>query len=91
MSPAGAQEADAAAGAEYYENVCSNCHGPTAKGMASFPKLVGHDADFLVMRLEQYRGGEKVGANTALMAPVAADLTDADIANLVAFIVGELN
>jgi len=83
-SHAGAQ--DIAAGEAAYQSVCRNCHGPTAKGMASFPKLAGQSADYLEGRLQQYRAGEKVGANTALMRPHAVDLSDAQIADLAAYI-----
>ena len=80
---AGAQDFVAA---DHYEEICSNCHGPTAKGMASFPKLAGQDAEYLQTRLEQYRAGETVGYNTALMAPHAADLTDEQIEALASYI-----
>jgi len=83
-SHAGAQ--DIAAGEAAYQSVCRNCHGPTAKGMASFPKLAGQSADYLEGRLQQYRAGEKVGANTALMRPHAVDLSDGQIADLAAYI-----
>ena len=85
-SGADATAADPAAGETLYAGVCRNCHGPTAKGMASFPKLAGRPADYLTERLVQYRSGEKVGPNTPLMAPHAADLSDRDIADLAAFI-----
>jgi len=81
---AGAQ--DVAAGETAYQSVCRNCHGPTAKGMASFPKLAGSTVEYLEERLQQYRAGEQVGANTALMRPHAVDLSDEDIANLAAYI-----
>ena len=84
---AAAGEADVAAGEALYQGGCRNCHGPTAKGMASFPKLVGHDAGYLTGRLEQYRSGEQVGPNTALMKPQAVNLSDEDIANLAAYLV----
>ncbi len=77
---------DIVAGEEIYQGNCSNCHGRSAQGMASFPKLVGHDADYLETRLEQYRAGERVGPNSALMIPVARELSDADIDNVVAYI-----
>lgn len=77
---------DAAAGEAAYQSVCKNCHGPTAKGMASFPKLAGTTAEYLEGRLKQYRAGEQVGANTALMRPHAEGLSDEDIANLAAYI-----
>lgn len=83
-APAGAQ--DIAAGEDVYRSVCKNCHGPTAKGMASFPKLTDQSEAYLIMRLDQYRAGEKVGANTALMRPVAMDLSDEDVANVAAYI-----
>lgn len=81
---------DVSEGEALYQDVCRNCHGPTGKGMASFPRLVGHDAEFIASRLEKYRAGERVGSNSALMMPVAADLTDEDIANLAAYITEEL-
>lgn len=77
---------DISAGEEIYQDVCRTCHGPTAKGMASFPKLAGQPAEYLEMRLMQYRSGEKVGPNTPLMAPHAADLSDSDIASIAGYI-----
>ncbi len=77
---------DLPAGESLYQSVCKNCHGPTAKGLASFPKLAGYTAEYLTERLEQYRAGEKLGPNTALMKPNATGLSDEDIANLAAYI-----
>lgn len=77
---------DVEAGEKRYRRQCRQCHGPTAKGVSSYPKLVGHSAEYLVDRLERYRAGEKIGPNTPLMAPQAKRLTDQDIADLTAFI-----
>ncbi len=82
---------DAPAGEALYQDVCRNCHGPAGKGMASFPTLVGHDSEYLVSSLELYRAGETVGPNSPLMWPVAADLSDEDIAALATYITDELN
>ena len=81
-----AQAADPAAGESLYAINCAQCHGPTAKGMASFPSLLGRDADYIQSRLETYRAGEKVGPNSGLMIPNARKLSDDDIANLSAFL-----
>jgi cytochrome c553 len=54
--------------------------------MASFPKLAGHDAEYLLERLQQYHAGEKVGPGSALMIPVAQDLSEEDMANVAAYI-----
>ncbi len=78
---------DAEAGAALYQKQCRQCHGPTAKGMASYPKLRGKTSDYLVDRLERYRKGERFGPNTPLMAPRAKVLSDEDILNISVFIV----
>lgn len=85
------QAEDLEAGKKLYVNNCAQCHGPTAKGMASFPSLAGRDAEYLKSRLETYRAGEKVGANSGLMIPNARDLSDEDIANLSGFISRNFN
>ncbi|HNP34880.1 MAG TPA: c-type cytochrome [Woeseiaceae bacterium] len=91
FSVAQATAQDISAGETIYQANCRNCHGPTAKGMASFPKLTGNSADYIVDLLEKYRAGETVGPNTPLMAPLAKDLSDEDIANLAAYITTTFN
>jgi len=81
-----ARAGDVAAGEARYGLTCANCHGPAGKGMASFPKLAGQDADFITDRLNTYRAGETVGPNSALMIPMAKGLSDDDIANLAAYL-----
>jgi Cu-Zn family superoxide dismutase len=78
--------ADPAIGEEIYKSVCKDCHGPTAKGMASFPKLADKSADVLVERLLAYRAKERIGSNSPLMWPIAKDLSDVEIASLAAYI-----
>jgi cytochrome c553 len=74
-------------GKKQYKKECRGCHGPTAKGLASYPKLREQTAEYLVDKLERYRKGERFGPNTPLMAPRAKKLTDEDISNISAFIV----
>ena len=78
---------DVKAGQKRYYRECRQCHGPKGKGASSYPKLVGQPAEYLTMRLKQYRAGEKLGPNTPLMAPQAKKLSDQHIADLVAFII----
>jgi cytochrome c553 len=62
---------------------CAACHGEDGLGTApNFPVLAGQYADYLAHALRQYRSGER---NNALMSPFAAELSDADIADLAAF------
>ena len=77
---------DMVATKKLYKKECRSCHGPTGKGLASYPKLAGHTAEYIADKLTRYRAGEKFGPNTPLMAPRAKKLSDEDIANIAAFI-----
>ena len=81
-----ARGADIAAGKHRYGLNCVNCHGRAGRGMASFPALLGRDAEYIAGRLKRYRAREKVGPNSAIMMSLSGDLSDADIANLAAYI-----
>lgn len=56
------------------------------RGVSTYPSLSGQTEDYLSDRLMTYRAGERIGPNSMLMIPMAADLTDADIAGLATFI-----
>ena len=81
-----AQGGDAAAGEARYAQTCINCHGKAGKGMASFPSLIGRDADYIAGRLTQYRAREMVGPNSAIMMSWAEKLSDEEIADLAAYV-----
>ncbi|MGD9889004.1 MAG: cytochrome c [Halothiobacillaceae bacterium] len=86
-APAAAGKGDAALGKAAYAT-CAACHGANGEGAGIFPKLAGTPADKIADLLKKYRAGETVGANTAMMAPNAKALSDADIDNLAAYIGG---
>lgn len=86
MGAAEAPATDLTVAEKTYATVCANCHGRTGRGMASFPSLAGQEADYIVLRLKQYRAGEKVGPNTPLMMPQAVELSDEEIVSLSAYI-----
>lgn len=87
LAPAVRVEAeDIEAGETMFANACAQCHGQAGQGMASFPAIAGKNAEYISTMLMRYRAGETVGSNSALMKPVAADLSDEDIANLAAFV-----
>lgn len=75
-----------AKGEKLYRRNCRACHGATAAGASSYPRLVGHPAEFLIDRVVRYRAGERFGPNTPLMAQRVRDLSDQDIADVAAFI-----
>ncbi|TVP85146.1 MAG: cytochrome c [Thioalkalivibrio sp.] len=79
-----AQAGDAVAGQAKYAT-CVGCHGAEGQGQAIFPAVAGKEVDYLVDVLNQYRAGDQVGPNTAMMMPHAMNLSDEDIADLAAY------
>lgn len=56
---------------------CVACHGTNGIGMSpTWPTLAGQHEDYLRHALKQYRSGKR---SNAIMMPMAANLTDADI------------
>ena len=72
--------------------ICSVCHGEQAEGIEDFdaPRLGGQRDWYLALQLENFRAGFR-GTNDGddngqVMQPMAADLSDEDIADVVAYI-----
>jgi cytochrome c553 len=94
-NPAAAQSAPAAqstpdalaAGREKYVQ-CASCHGADGRStvMPQYPKIGGQTAEYVVNALKAYRDGRRLGTYAAIMAAVAKPLSDADIANLAAYV-----
>ncbi len=73
---------DAAAG-KAKSAVCAACHGPDGNSTApDFPKLAGQNEDYMTHTLKAYKTKARTNA---IMNGQAANLTDADIANLSAY------
>ena len=64
--------------------VCQACHGADGNGTGDgqYPLLAGQYADYLEKALHDYRSGVR---DNAIMAGLAATLSDQDIADLAAF------
>jgi cytochrome c553 len=62
---------------------CEACHGPDGKGTnPMYPVIAGQYEDYLVHALKAYRDGTR---NNAIMAGLAAPLSDEDIKDLAAY------
>jgi cytochrome c553 len=64
---------------------CTACHGAAGEGGVG-PQLSGRDASFVTTALTAYKNRETRGPQSALMYASAAALSDADIANIAAFV-----
>jgi cytochrome c553 len=62
---------------------CIACHGNDGVGiLPEYPNLAGQHADYIQNSLKAYRGGQR---KNAVMAGMAANLTDADIRELASY------
>ena len=62
---------------------CAGCHG--ADGISiipTIPNLAGQKEEYLKQTLTAYRDKTREGASAAMMTPMAAGLTDAEIVDL---------
>lgn len=63
--------------------VCAACHGGNGISMIPmYPNLAGQKEQYLVLQLKAFRDGDR---KNMVMAPMAAGLSDTDIANLSAY------
>ena len=63
--------------------VCAACHG--ANGISiipDYPNLAGQKVKYLESSIKAYRDGER---KNAIMSPMAAGLSDEDVANIAAY------
>lgn len=94
----GAPAAHAAEGKKIFQEgipdksvpACASCHGPEAKGDGQFPRLAGQLYDYVIRKLtnwEKERGLDKANPDvSAIMQPIAHDLTPAQIAAVAAYV-----
>jgi cytochrome c553 len=74
--------ADIAAG-KAKSAACGACHGTNGISMIPmYPNLAGQKEQYLVLQMKAFRDGER---KNMVMAPMAAGLSDTDIANISAY------
>ena len=88
IGPSFAQKADVLEAGRAKFVQCASCHGSDGRStvVAEYPKIGGQTAAYVVNALKAYRDGRRLGTYAAIMAEVAKPLTDADIANLAAYV-----
>ena len=77
-----AMAGDAAAG-KAKSATCAACHGPAGISPNDlWPNLAGQKKGYLIAQMKAFRDGQRTNP---VMAPMAAGLSDEDIANLAAY------
>jgi cytochrome c553 len=71
-------------GQHLVDSACAACHGVDGNGTGDhqFPKLAGQDRAYLLTQLEAFKSGAR---KSDVMAPVVADLSRAQLAELARF------
>jgi cytochrome c553 len=83
-APAAPAKPDAALGGQKYEAVCLACHGADGNsGIPANPKLAQQHPEYIVKQLQEFKSGKRP---SPIMQPIAAQLSEADMKNLGAFL-----
>ena len=64
---------------------CASCHGAEANGNATFPRLAGQHADYIVKQLKIFQRTNERPAG-AIMKGVTHDLSDSDMTAVAAYV-----
>lgn len=70
----------------YFSNACSSCHGPSAEGSSTYPKLANKKRVYLKKRLIDFRAGKAKSVSQQMMSQFAKKLTDQEIDDLSFFL-----
>jgi len=65
---------------------CAACHGTDLNGLADVPRIAGRSPSYLFRQLYDLRNANRRGAAAELMKPVVANLTDADMVAIAAYL-----
>jgi len=83
-APQTAAKVDPNAGSAKFEAVCVACHGAGGNsGTPANPKLAQQHPDYIVKQLQEFKSGKR---QNPIMQGFAAQLTDADMKNIAAYV-----
>ncbi len=85
LSTSAGAAGDAAAG-KAAAATCVACHGANGvSAIPTYPNLAGQKEGYLLAQLKAFKSGERKGAAAAIMAPMAAGLSDQAMMDLAAY------
>jgi cytochrome c553 len=78
--------ADSVDAAGLHAGACAACHGTTGEGVGDFPSLAALSREVVHAGPAAYQAGETVGPRSAIMAPIAGQLSDEQSVALAAYL-----
>jgi cytochrome c553 len=83
-APAAEAKPDANLGSQKFDAVCAACHGAGGNsGTPANPKLAQQHPEYIVKQLQEFKAGKRA---SPIMQGFAAQLTDADMKNIAAYV-----
>ena len=68
---------------------CATCHGASLQGLGPVPAIAGRSPSYIARQLYEIQQGARAGAWSALMVPVVAKLTPADMTAIAAYVASQ--
>jgi len=63
----------------YFSKACSSCHGPSAEGSSTAPKLANKPQKYLANKLHNFKKGKVSNQNQEMMSQFVRVFSDKDI------------
>ena len=70
----------------FFAKGCSSCHGPSAEGSTTYPKLAKKPKKYLIKKLQDFKAGKAISVSQQMMAQFANELDDKNIEDLATFL-----
>ena len=70
----------------YFSKVCNGCHGPSAEGGSSAPRLANRKQAYLIKKLLSFRSGKASSQSQEIMVQFAVKLSEEEIEKLSYFL-----
>lgn len=70
----------------FFAKGCSSCHGPSAEGSSTYPKLAKKSKKYLVQKLKDFKAGKVITVSQQMMAQFANELSDKNIDDIAIFL-----
>lgn len=70
----------------YFSKGCTNCHGPSAEGSSTYPKLANKQKNFIIEKLKNFKAGKTNSVSQEMMAQFVNSLSDKNIEDIACFL-----